>query len=164
MTATQPAGSEARDPEAVSRFIERFAQVFTEAGMPRIASRVFVALVATDSGRLTAPELAESLRASPAAISGAVRYLTQVNLVRRGREPGSRRDHYQVDQDVWYQTITQRDQLLALWVRHLQEGATALGEQSPAGRRLAESVRFFEFLRTELEAILDRWASQRDKA
>src|SRR5256885_1108722 len=44
-----------------------------EAGMPRIASRIFVALVATDSGRLTAAELAEQLPASPAAISGGAR-------------------------------------------------------------------------------------------
>ena len=76
----------ARDPAVVSRFVERFAQVFVEAGMPRIASRIFVALVATDSGRLTAAELAEQLRASPAAISGGVRYLIQVDLVSRERE------------------------------------------------------------------------------
>src|SRR5438067_9473989 len=93
-----------RDPAAVSRFIERFAQVLVESGMPRIASRIFIALVATDSGRLTAGELAEQLQASPAAVSGGVRYLAQVDLVSREREPGSRRDHYRVDEDIWYQT------------------------------------------------------------
>src|SRR3954451_24165897 len=93
-----------RDPAAVSRYVERFAQVFVDAGMPRIASRIFVALVATDNSRLTAAELSEQLRASPAAISGGVRYLVQVGLVSREREPGSRRDHYRVDSDVWYQS------------------------------------------------------------
>ena len=38
-------------------------------------ARVFSALLATDSGRLTAAELAERLQISPAAVSGAVRYL-----------------------------------------------------------------------------------------
>src|SRR2546423_11306563 len=107
--------------------------------MPRIASRIFVALVATDSGRLTAAELAQRLRASPAAISGGVRYLIHVDLVRREREPGSRRDHYSVDSDVWYQTILQRDQLLAHWAASLREGADVLGADTPAGSRLAES-------------------------
>ena len=55
-------------------------------------ARVFAALLATDSGRLTAAELAELLQISPAAVSGAVRYLTQVGMVHREREPGSRRD------------------------------------------------------------------------
>src|SRR3979409_1423511 len=100
-----------RDPDAVSRFIERFAQVMVEAGMPRIASRIFVALVATDSGSLTAGELAEQLRASPLG---------------PGRGPGSPRAHYTADNDVWYQTITQRDQLLARWATSLREGADVL--------------------------------------
>jgi DNA-binding transcriptional regulator GbsR (MarR family) len=150
-----------RDPAAVSRYIERFAQVFVEAGMPRIASRIFIALVATDSGRLTAAELAEQLRASPAAISGGVRYLAQVGLVTREREPGSRRDHYRVEDDVWYQTITQRDQLLARWIVNLREGAEMLGSDTPAGARLAESVEFFEFLVEELHLMTKRWHDHR---
>jgi DNA-binding transcriptional regulator GbsR (MarR family) len=151
----------ARDPAVVSRFVERFAQVFVEAGMPRIASRIFVALVATDSGRLTAAELAEQLRASPAAISGGVRYLIQVDLVSREREPGSRRDHYRVDNDVWYHTIAQRDQLLARWTASLREGAEVLGDDTPAGARFAESVEFFEFMQKELNLMLQRWQEHR---
>jgi DNA-binding transcriptional regulator GbsR (MarR family) len=153
-----------RDPAAVSRFIERFAQVFVEAGMPRIASRIFVALTASDSGRLTAAELAEQLRASPAAISGGVRYLMQVSLVSREREPGSRRDHYRVENDVWYQAIAQRDQLLTRWTANLREGAQVLGEDTPAGARFAESVEFFEFMQKELELMLERWHEHRAEA
>jgi DNA-binding transcriptional regulator GbsR (MarR family) len=150
-----------RDPEAVSRFIEHFAEELVDAGMPRIASRIFIALTATDSGRLTAAELAEQLHASPAAISGGVRYLMQVNVVRRGRARGSRRDHYRVDDDVWYQTIMQRDQLVGRWVTNMREGADLLGRHTPAGARLAESAEFFEFLRNELQAIPERWEKYR---
>ena len=152
---------EARDPAEVSRFIERFAQVLVDSGMPRIASRVFVALIATDSGRRTAGELAELLQASPAAISGGVRYLTQVNMITRQREPGSRRDHYHVDDDVWYQTITQRDQLIARWTATLREGAKALGDDTPAGVRITESVAFFEFMQQELREMTARWEAYR---
>jgi len=60
------------DQDAVARFIERFAGGLTDAGMPRMPARVFVALLATDSGRLTAAELAERLHSSAGAISGAV--------------------------------------------------------------------------------------------
>jgi DNA-binding transcriptional regulator GbsR (MarR family) len=153
--------ADARDPAAVERFAERFTQVMVDAGMPRIASRIFTALLATDSVRLTAAELAERLKASPAAISGGVRYLTQVGLVHRGREPGSRRDHYSVDDDVWFQTITQRDNLMDRWSASLRDGAAALGEDTPAGSRLARSVEFFEFLREDLDRLVERWEAHR---
>ena len=42
------------DQDAVARFVERFAGGLADAGMPRMPARVFVALLATDSGRLTA--------------------------------------------------------------------------------------------------------------
>src|SRR5438105_2507702 len=132
--------------------------------MPRIASRIFVALVATDSGRLTAGELAEQLQTSAGAISGGVRYLSQLNMVTREREPGSRRDHYRVEDDVWYQTITQRDQLLARWTASLREGADVLGADTPAGARMAETVEFFEFLQKELRLIPERWLAYRAEA
>jgi DNA-binding transcriptional regulator GbsR (MarR family) len=150
-----------RDPAAVSRFVERFAQLFVDAGMPRIASRIFVALIATDSGRLTAAELAEQLKASAGAISGGVRYLIHVNLVTREREPGSRRDHYRVDDDVWYKSITQRDQILVRWADGMREGAAILGEDTPAGARFAESVEFFDFMQKELAILLERWHEYR---
>jgi hypothetical protein len=55
--------------DAVARFVERFASVLEESGMPRMPSRVFAALLATDSGRATAAELADGLRVSAAAVS-----------------------------------------------------------------------------------------------
>jgi DNA-binding transcriptional regulator GbsR (MarR family) len=60
-----------RDEEAVRRFIERFALTMTEAGMPRMPSRVFAAILSAEDGRCTAAELAEGLGVSPAAVSGA---------------------------------------------------------------------------------------------
>src|SRR5215469_5719087 len=80
-----------RDEQAIRRFVERFAAGLVEAGMPAMPARVFSALLATDSGRLTAAELATQLDASPAAISGAVRYLALVGMIGRERVPGPRR-------------------------------------------------------------------------
>jgi DNA-binding transcriptional regulator GbsR (MarR family) len=150
-----------RDSEAVLRFIERFASALTEAGMARMPARVFVALLATDSGRLTAAELAELLHVSPAAISGAVQYLTQVNLVTRERAPGSRRDHYRVHDDAWYEGALHRERLLARWEASTREGIEALGADTPAGRRLMETLAFYEFIHEEMPAMLARWRERR---
>jgi DNA-binding transcriptional regulator GbsR (MarR family) len=150
-----------RDEEAVRRFIERFALDLTEAGMARMPARVFAALLANDDGRLTAAELAELLGVSPAAISGAVRYLTQLRMVSRGREPGERRDHYQVSSDMWYEVVARRDQLLLRWEQDLQDGIKAVGPDTPAGARLEENRRYFEFLRHEAPKVMARWRELR---
>lgn len=152
-----------RDPEAVRRFVERFASALVDAGVPRMPARVFAALLTADSGRLTSAEVAELLQVSPAAISGAVRYLSQVHLVRREREPGSRRDHYVVDNEIWYEAILDRDRILLTWERSFREGTDTLGPDTPAGMRLAESMAFFAFMRAELPALLDRWRKVRDE-
>jgi DNA-binding transcriptional regulator GbsR (MarR family) len=101
------------------------------------------------------------LQASPAAISGGVRYLEQLDLVRREREPGSRRDHYRVEDDLWYKSITGRERLMARWTESLQEGADLLGADTPAGARLAESAEFFEFIEKELKLLIEHWTTYR---
>ncbi len=145
------------EPTAAGKFIERFASVLVEAGIPRMPARVFAALLATDSGKLTAEELGRQLRASPAAVSGGVRYLIGVGMVRREGEPGSRRHHYLVPNDVWDEVMRDRDRLLDRWTAALREGIDLLGADTPAGARMADSVDYFEFVSAELPRINARW-------
>jgi DNA-binding transcriptional regulator GbsR (MarR family) len=151
------------DNQDVVRFIERFSAVFTEAGMARMPARVFVALLVSEKGRMTAAELGGVLQVSPAAISGAVRYLTQVDLVRREREVGTRRDVFQVSDDVWYEAIFHRDQMLQRWSAPLEEGVKTLGPDTPAGRRLNETLAFFQFVHKEMPEMLERWRAYREE-
>ena len=116
---------------AARRFVERFALVLTEAGLPRMASRVFACLLVADTGQLSAGELAARLQVSPAAVSGAVRYLVQLNMVRREREPGASRDHYQIDDDMWYEVYMQRAAILKRWEQTLAEGVAVDGNRRP---------------------------------
>lgn len=147
----------ARDPEAVRRFVERFASVMADAGMARMPVRVFAALLATDSGKLTAAELAEQLQASPAAISQAVRYLAQLNMLSKDHEPGSRRDHYRVHDDAWYEMSLRREQLIEHWASASREGIEALGPDTPAGMRMAETLAFLEFMQDQVPRLLQEW-------
>src|SRR5258708_36632912 len=78
-----------RDRAAVGKFVERFASVLVEAGIPRMPARVFAALLATDSGRPTAAELSDQLQASPAARSGGVRHRVTVCMLSREVDPGA---------------------------------------------------------------------------
>jgi DNA-binding transcriptional regulator GbsR (MarR family) len=152
-----------RDDAAVATFVERFADLLVEAGMPRMPSRIFVRLLATDSGRLSAAELSEHLQISPAGVSGAIRYLAQVEMVTRERPPGSRREYYRVSDDTWYEALTQRDRMMLRWVDSLRDGVQALGAGSPAGQRVRESQEFMQFTITELPAMLERWRNRKKR-
>lgn len=153
--------ADARDEEAVSRFVERFAAEMAEAGMQRMAARVFAALLADDDGSMTSADLGRRLRISPAAVSGAISYLTQVSMVGRERDPGSRRDRYRLHDEVWYAALAGRDQVMLRWERTLRDGARSLGEDTPAGARLTETAEFFAFMQGELLGVLDRWRQSR---
>lgn len=151
-------------PPEVADFVERFAAELAGAGMQRMASRVFACLLAEDSGALGSAELSERLRISPAAVSGAVRYLSQVHLVTREREPGSRRERYRVHADTWYEAIADRDAVLGRWAATFGQGIEAVGPDSRAGRRLAETAEFFAFMRGELSGMMERWYAHREAA
>jgi DNA-binding transcriptional regulator GbsR (MarR family) len=161
--ATMGAGEIVAGPvdPAVQQFAEDFASTLVDSGVPRMPARVFSCLLVSETGRLTAAELAERLQASPAAISGAIQYLGTVDLVRRTREPGSRRDHYVVEHEVWYKAITSRDQLLARWIDQLAEGVSLVGRHTDAGDRLSETMEFFEFLQEEMVLLRERWAERK---
>lgn len=160
MTESARAG---RDAESVSKFVESFAAQLVEAGMQRMAARVFAALLASDKGVLTSAELSEQLQISPAAVSGAVRYLAQTHMVSREREPGSRRERYRVHGDQWYEALTNREAVLKRWEAALREGVNSLGGDTPAGRRLAETLAFFEFVEVEVASMMERWRVHREK-
>jgi DNA-binding transcriptional regulator GbsR (MarR family) len=142
-------------------YIERFASVLVAAGFPPMPARIFVALLVTESGRLSAAELAEVLRISPAAVSGGVRYLIQLGLVHKERVPGSRRDYYRMPGNMWDSMLRMRDQVMTRWTALVREGIGLVGPDTPAGERLAEQADFLDFVTKELSDVLERWDRHR---
>ena len=145
----------------ILRFVETMGSLMFETGIPRMPARVFSALLANSAGWMTAAELCAMLDASPAAISGAVRYLIQVGLVARERETGSRRDHFVLHNDVFYELMSQDARALDKWETGIRTGMLAVGPDTPAGRRMQEMVDFFAFLQEEIPAMMDRWKVRR---
>lgn len=149
-----------RDPAALRQFIERFTAILTQAGFPRTPARIFVALLTADSSSMTAAQLAELLQASPASVSGGARYLLQVGLITAEGEPGSRRQHYRMSVHVWQEIVSLRDSQFTRWAAELRDGIEILGPGSAAGVRMAETVRYFEFISAEMAGLLARWKQQ----
>lgn len=150
-----------RDDEAVQRYAEQFGNLLADTGWPRMSARVFAAILASEGGRMTAAELAEQLQASPAAISGAVRYLLQMRLATREREPGSRRDAYVVQDDFWYESMMRQDRYLIRWEEILKLMLGSTGHGTQASRRVRGTLGFLDFIQEEVDGLSERWVKRK---
>lgn len=145
-----------------THFVERMGAALTQAGMPRVPSLALAALMLDDDGRMTAAELAAALEVSPGSVSGAIKYLAQIGVVRRERERGSRRDIYVVDNDAWHGAMMRTDQMYTPIIAALSAGITAVRADSPAHQRLILTKEFLEFVEVEMSALMVRWENRVD--
>jgi DNA-binding transcriptional regulator GbsR (MarR family) len=141
--------------------IERIGGALTQAGLARLPSRLFAALLVDDDGRMTSAELSEALGVSAAGVSGAVGYLERVGMLRRERERGSRRDVYVVDDDAWHEAMMRHDQIYGPIRSSLEHALDALGPDAPAHLRLTLTREFLAFLEDEFETLSEKWEKRK---
>ena len=116
----------------------------------------------TTSRPTRAAELAQGLDVSPAAISGAVRYLTDTHLVVRERNPAGRGDLFRVrDGDIWGTIQAARLPMLDRIIESVQDAVDLLPAGS-AGRGPVEETRdYFTFIREDARGLDGRWRAWR---
>ena len=151
----------ARDERALNDVLEHAAAVLTSAGFPKMPARVLMALTVTEQQGMTAAELADRLSASPAGISGAVRYLQTIGIVRRVSQTTSRRDRYELPSD-WYASMTRQSPIYAVLAAQADAGIAAVDDpDSLATERLRDMAGFYRFLEKRLPELLDEWEQVR---
>lgn len=156
--------SSGRDEEGVKRFVEHMAMTWADWGFPRMPARVLMTMMAADEDVLTSTELADRLEVSPAAISGAVRYLIQIGMIRRHPAPaGSRQHAYTLPDDAWYQASAVKSGYYSTIVKLTEEGATSLAPGSPSAERFEEMRDFFAFIQSEMAGLLAKWEASRGR-
>ena len=149
------------DEDEVHLFVERMAMAFADVGFPRMAARVLFAVMSADDP-LTAAEIGERLGVSAAAVSGAVRYLTQFAMLVREPVKGSRRDRYRMPANPWYEATITKTGLYKNFIDIASGGVEALaGRETPGGERVSEMRDFFLFVQEEIDSLGERWRARR---
>lgn len=144
------------------QFVEDFALALTGLGFARMPARVFCLALAAPEESLTAREIADRLGVSAAAVSGAVKYLGQINLLRRFRTPGERVDRFGLGDEVWAPVFEAE---IAAYEPLRQICLQAIASGDLAGRgaeRVGETTAFLAFMAEEMSGLLERWRDTRD--
>jgi DNA-binding transcriptional regulator GbsR (MarR family) len=146
----------------LARAVERLGQTLETMGLPRMPARVFAFILADDQSAYTAAELAQGLDVSPAAISGAVRYLADTHLVVRERNPAGRGDLFRVrDGDIWSTIQAARLPVLDVIIESVQEAVDLLPEGSAGRERVEETRDYFRFVQEDSRDLDRRWREWR---
>ncbi|MFB7778953.1 helix-turn-helix domain-containing protein [Streptomyces bauhiniae] len=141
----QASRSDGPDGGVVAEYEEMFVAVLMASGLPRMPARVLTCLFVTDAGSLTASRLARRLEVSPATVSKAIAFLESQSLVRRERDE-RRRDHYVVDNDLFYQSTIASARANDRLVETARRGIAVFGPHTPAANRLESAARFLDFI------------------
>lgn len=146
--------------DQVAEFVEGFALQLNDAGMQRMAARVFAALLTAPEGGHTAREIAERLGVSAAAVSGATNYLTRTGLAQRVRVTGDRVDHFNIHGTTWAEAMAAETAQISALGSWLDKGLEAV-EDDAAHTRMAATRDFFRFMAVEMPKLVDRWHASR---
>jgi DNA-binding MarR family transcriptional regulator len=136
---------------------EQLALVLTNHGLQRMTARVLSALLFIEQPTTTAGELSDLLHASTGAISGAIKMLMSVGLVERVPAPASRRDHYRLRDNAWAVLYTNQNEVLAAMQRAAEAGVAEAPSGGLAHHRLTQMRDFYDFLLSQIPALLERW-------
>lgn len=142
---------------------EQAAALLAAAGMARMPARVMMALVGSPDEGYTAADLADRLGVSPAAVSGAVRYLVSMRLIQRLSRPGDRRDRYDLTDDAWSGMITANAPLytaLATQMEHIADENTDAPQSVARAREVAD---FLRYLSERMPQLAAEWRATRGR-
>jgi DNA-binding transcriptional regulator GbsR (MarR family) len=146
----------------LARAVERLGETLESMGVPRMPARVFAFILADDQSAYSAAELARGLDVSPAAISGAVRYLTDTHLVVRERNPAGRGDLFRVrDGDIGGTIQAARLPMLDRIIESVHDAVDLLPPGSAGRARVEETRDYFTFIREDTRGLDERWRTWR---
>ncbi|HWI31451.1 MAG TPA: helix-turn-helix domain-containing protein [Microbacterium sp.] len=140
---------------------EQAAGMLAAAGMPRMPARVMMALVGSPDAGYSAAELADRLGVSPAAVSGAVRYLQSLRMIQRLSRPGERIARYDLMDDGWHSMITANAPMYAKLAESIDAIAELNGDAPLSVARAHRVADFLRYLAERMPQLVVEWEASR---
>ena len=152
-----------RDDEAA--FVDSMGQLMGGFGLGPMAGRVWAWLLICEPPEQTAADLAESLKASRGAISGAAAFLVAARLIRRMRRRGDRREYFSVPAGSFDSLLRSGTAYYERLVEITASGLAAMADRDPEARvRLEEVHDAVLFINGSYPAALEQYLRDRQAA
>ncbi|MFI0976293.1 GbsR/MarR family transcriptional regulator [Streptomyces sp. NPDC021093] len=120
------------------QWVERVATFCVdEWGLPPITGRILGLLLICDPAEQSAAAIADAIQASRASLTGNMRILTTVGLVRKVRRPGDRTAYYRIEDDAWQKVIRRKLDSLGAFGAIADDGLAIAGPAAEARIRSA---------------------------
>jgi DNA-binding MarR family transcriptional regulator len=145
-------------------FVESLEQHLVRRGLAPMPSRVWAWLLICQAAEQTAEELATALHASRGAISGAVRDLERLGIIRRSRRRGERRERFSIPVGSVRRLIASMEGVLREGREIADEGLASMTSRSPLDRaRLQEFRDVYAYYEEEWPAVVERYLQSRER-
>ena len=146
-------------------FVEEMGQYLGSVGMTPMAGRMLAWLLICDPAEQTAAELADALRASRGAISGAARSLETAGFIRRSRRRGERREYFSMPPGAIRALITGAGAIYQRLEVIAAHGIGVVADLPPPKReRIEEFHDFVAYVERVVPALLEQYVRDRDHA
>lgn len=146
-------------------FIQDYGLGYQSFGLPKLMGKV-VGLLLYHGEPVSLDDITTELHVSKGPVSQIMRRLREHNLVRRIWVPGSRRDYYQAEPDIFGQAFANhanlQSQNLALAHKYTQliQGSKSELPESFA-ERMQEMERFYTMMNKHLMNFLNEWKAEK---
>ncbi len=147
-----------RSRQELEAYVEEVALFFEQAGLPRMAGRIFGWLLVCEPPYQTLDELAAAVRGSKASMSTMTRLLMRFKIAEKVRPPGARKDAWRIRPDAWTATMEDQARLVAVGRALAERGLELLGGRSAAtAARLRGFREAYAWLEREMPRLMARW-------
>jgi DNA-binding transcriptional regulator GbsR (MarR family) len=146
-------------------FVEAMGQYLGTYGLSPMSGRLWAWLLICDPPEQSATDLAESLKASRGAISGAAASLTAWGIIRRVRRRGDRREYFSIPSGAFDSLLREAGDAYRRLLDITSMGLAAMSDAEPEARvRLEEVHDATAFIATAFPAALDQYLRDRQAA
>ncbi len=146
-------------------FVEEFGDAYQHFGLPRLMGHI-VGLLLYESGPLSLDDITSTLHVSKGPVSQITRRLSESGLIRKVWVPGSRRVHYQAEDEIFGRAFARHAGLLAQnrvlagrFCQRLDQGEDDVPEHFR--RRVQEMHSFYGLMEGHLQGFLEAWRQRR---
>lgn len=145
------------------KYIEQSALLFEQAGMTRMAGRIFGYLLVCDEDAVSFDQIRKTLQASKGSISTNLKQLVNTGLIEQTTFPGDRKTYYRASQMHIGDIMSSRLNLMEKFVNLFSQARKLKTREDDVSEWLHESAGFYQWMEDRMEELMDRWEQEKEK-